>query len=394
MAVDITDRKMAVESLLRSEERTRLMLESVTDYAIFTMDVAGRIDSWNPGAERLFEYTREEALGESAAIIFTAEDRAKGAFDEEMRIARETGSAADERWHTRKSGTRFFANGVLSCMGHGTQVLGYIKVAQDLTAKRESEQALVQARQDLERRVSERTRELADANAALRKEMTERMQSEELRVRLLSHLVDAQENERRRLSRELHDQFGQQVTALALKVSALQSMRDLKPAVRKELEALESIAKQLDSDIDHLAWELRPTALDDLGLIEALNDYVRTWSKHFGVQVELQTSGAAGGRLPAHIETVLYRIAQEALNNVAKHAAARAVELILEQRAEHVSLIIEDDGIGFDSEAAIADPPGLGLVGMRERAAFAGGTLEIESRPGGGTSVFVRVPLP
>ena len=394
MAIDITERKRASEALVRSDARLRLTLDAVTDYAIFTMDTSGLVDSWNRGAERIFGYTEAEALGRSAAFIFTPEDRASGGVQEEMRVARETGSATDERWHLRKDGTRFFASGVLSSIRHGTQVLGYIKVAQDLTSKREADEALRQARDLLEDRVMERTRELADANMALRMEVAERMQSEDLRVRLLGHVVDAQENERRRLARELHDQFGQQITALTLKLSTLKSMKDLQPEVRSELEALETIARQLDSDVEHLAWELRPTVLDDLGLVDALNDYTKTWSKHFGLEAHLHTSGIDGARLSDEIETVLYRIAQEALNNVAKHAGASSVELILAQRADHVSLIIEDDGVGFDADNEIAIPSGLGVAGMRERAAFAGGTLEIESRRGAGTSIFVRIPTP
>ena len=392
MAVDITDRRRASAALVRVEERLRLMLESVADYAIFTMDAAGVIDSWNLGAQRLFGFTEEEALGQASAIIFTPEDRAKGADEEEMRIARERGAAPDERWHVRKGQGRFFASGVLSCMRSGDQVIGYVKVAQDLTEKRETEEALRRARDELEARVAERTSELARSNAALRREVAQRAESQELRVRLLGHLVDAQENERKRLSRELHDQLGQQLTALTLKLATLKSMHGLPAEVRSELDALEAIAKQVDLDIDHLAWELRPTALDDLGLVEALNDYVKTWSSHFGLPAKLHTAGIERERLSGVAETVLYRIAQEALNNVAKHAGASGVELILEQRADHVSLIVEDDGIGFEVDEAVVNPDSLGLVGMRERAAFAGGTLEIESRPGKGTTIFVRIP--
>jgi PAS domain S-box-containing protein len=392
MAVDITERKRASEALVRSEERLRLMIESVADYAIFTTDAAGLIDSWNLGAQRLFGFTEAEALGQSCAIIFTPEDRVKSAHEEEMRIARERGAAPDERWHVRKGGGRFFASGTLTCMRNGEQVLGYTKVAQDLTTKRETDEALRLARDELEARVATRTGELAQSNEALRSEVARGAESQELRIRLLRHLVDAQEQERKRLSRELHDQLGQQLTALTLKLATLKSMEGLDPAVRGELDGLEAIAKQVDSDIDYLAWELRPTALDDLGLVEALNDYARTWSKHFGLPAKLHANGFDGERLSGLVETVLYRIAQEALNNVAKHAGASGVELILDKRADHVSLIVEDDGIGFDADQTVTNPSSLGLVGMRERAAFAGGTLEIESGPGKGASVFVRIP--
>jgi signal transduction histidine kinase len=169
-------------------------------------------------------------------------------------------------------------------------------------------------------------------------------------------------------------------------------MRELEGSARGEIETLENITKQLDADLDFLVWELRPTALDDLGLVEALTDYVATWSKYFGLQAQLHTRGMQSRRLASQIEIMLYRVAQEALNNVAKHAAAKRVELILEQRSDHVSLIIEDDGIGFDPDAVGENAKGLGLTGMRERAAFAGGTAAVESRPDAGTTVFVRIP--
>lgn len=392
MAVDITDRRRAADALTRSETYFRLVIDSVRDYAIFTMDAAGDIDTWNIGAERIFGYTEQEAVGQSARMIFTPEDRAVGAPEEEMRVAREEGSAPDERWHIRKNGDRFYASGILSAVLNGGGLVGYSKVAQDLTARREAETALSQAREDLEVRVAQRTHELAQINTELKKEVAERKQSEDLRVRLLGQLVDAQENERRRIARELHDQLGQQVTALRLKLSSLKMMDALHATARDEIGTLEGITEQIDADLDFLVWELRPTTLDDLGLAEALTDYVATWSKYFGLPVQLHTRGMQRERLAGDIEIMLYRVAQEALNNVVKHAAAKRVELILERRADHVSLIIEDDGVGFDPDAVSANAKGFGLRGMRERVAFAGGTVAFESRPDEGTTIFFRIP--
>lgn len=142
-----------------------------------------------------------------------------------------------------------------------------------------------------------------------------------------------------------------------------------------------------------MVWEMRPTALDDLGLQAALSSYVENWSKHFGVPVQLHTSGMDRDRLTLEIETALYRIAQEALNNIAKHAAATHVAVMLECRAGQVSLIIEDDGVGFDAHrVGVAGGKELGLVGMRERTALIGGTVDIESQPGVGATVVVRIP--
>ena len=137
---------------------------------------------------------------------------------------------------------------------------------------------------------------------------------------------------------------------------------------------------------------MRPTALDDLGLRAALANYVQDWSTRVSIPAELHTAGLTTDRLGSEIETTLYRIAQEALNNIAKHASAGNVEIILERRQNHVSLVVEDDGVGFDLGGVDADRRGFGLLGMQERAALVGATLHIESAPGEGTTILVRMP--
>jgi len=160
-----------------------------------------------------------------------------------------------------------------------------------------------------------------------------------------------------------------------------------------QIESLQTIAKQLDEDADSLIWELRPIALDDLGLVAALSKYVENWSKHFGVCADVHAIGIEKGRLTMEMETVLYRIAQEALNNVAKHAAAGKVDILLECHPDQISLIVEDNGVGFDDEQIYgAADQRMGLIGMRERAALVGGTFAVESTPGNGSTVVVRIP--
>jgi signal transduction histidine kinase len=155
------------------------------------------------------------------------------------------------------------------------------------------------------------------------------------------------------------------------------------------------MVRHLDADVDLLIRELRPIVLDDLGLRAALSNYVNNWSKHFGVRTELHVSGMDQDRLPSEIETALYRVTQEALTNVAKHADAQNVGILLERRPDHISLIIEDDGTGFDGENAFnLRERGLGLIGMRERVVLVGGTVHVESRPGAGATVVVRIPAP
>jgi PAS domain S-box-containing protein len=217
-------------------------------------------------------------------------------------------------------------------------------------------------------------------------DLTER--NERARAEMLGRLVFAQEDERRRIAREMHDQFGEQLTALGHRIAALREAAGERPELRDRIDALQRVAQQLDRDVDYLVWELRPTALDDLGLRAALSNYIQNWSARSGIDARLHAPDLLGDRLPPEMETTLYRIAQEALTNVAKHSRAKHVELVLERTAEHVLLMIEDDGVGFETGASTA---GFGLLGMQERASLVGATLEIESAVGQGTTILVRM---
>jgi two-component system sensor histidine kinase UhpB len=227
-------------------------------------------------------------------------------------------------------------------------------------------------------------------------DLTERRQAEAERARteLLSRLVFAQEDERRRIAREMHDQFGEQLTALSHSISSLKEACAHSPALADSVATLEKIARQLDRDVDQLVWELRPTALDDLGLHAALANYVQDWSRRVEIPAELHTSGLLDERLPGDAETTLYRIAQEALTNVAKHSKATHVDVLLERQGDAVSLIVEDNGVGFDEDPQAPRRDGFGLLGMQERAALVGASVEVESTPGKGTTVFLRMTIP
>jgi two-component system CheB/CheR fusion protein len=390
--LDITQRKATEEQLSASEERLRLLIESVTDYAIIIQDVEGRIEIWNPGAERIFGYTRAEAVGQSIEIIFTPEDREHGAHVEEMAVAREQSCANDERWHVRKDGSRFYASGVLTVLRDGG-LMGYAKIARDLTESKRAEEELRRAHEELEHRVEARTSELALANDSLQRENIERRQLERSRLQLLRKLVRTQEDERRRIAREIHDHLGQQSTALRLNLEALKEQCAAYKELCEPIAQTQAIAARLDSEVDFLAWELRPASLDDIGLSAALANFTKDWSKHFGIPADYHSTDMDKERPSPETETCLYRIAQEALNNTYKHARAKRVDVLLERRDHSVVLIVEDDGDGFDVEEKASSQEGLGLLGMSERAALVGGALEIESTPGGGTTVFARVPV-
>ena len=386
--VDITDLKEAEAAVREREERLRLIVESATDYAIVTLDAARLVTSWSPGAAAAFGYAGEEMLGRPADIIFTPEDRAAGAPEAEARTGLREGRAADERWHLRKDGTRFFASGVLTPLGNGGS-RGFVKVARDLTDRKRMEDELREARDELEARVAERTAELARANEALRDALAARKE-------LLWRVVSAQEDERRRISRELHDGLGQELTALILGLKALERATPEGAPGRARLLEVEAVVGRIGREAHDLAVELRPTALDDIGLGAALAAYVSRWSERTGVAAAFESLGLDGDRLPPEVESTVYRVVQEALNNAAKHAAARHVSVIVERRPDEVTTLVEDDGRGFDPARTDPGPDRrrLGLLGMRERLALVGGDLLVESGEDQGTTVRARIPIP
>lgn len=380
---DVTEWRRAEERVRTSEERLRFLVEGALDYAIFTMKEDGRIDSWNPGAERMFGYRADEIQGQDAAVLFTPEDRAQGVPQHEFETARMTGRAGDERWLIRKDGTRLYCSGVMRRLGEGANV-GFAKIARDLTSQREAETTLQRSHDQLEVRVDERTAELLA-------EVGRRADAQEHVMTLLRTLVTAQEDERARIARDLHDQLGQQITALRL---ALERHRE-SHAVGGQADDLDkalALARDIDSEVDFLAWELRPAALDDLGLSAVLPRFLNEWSAHYGVRTNFQATGTVPPRLSPEAETTFYRITQEALTNVVKHAHATRVDVVLEGQRAIVTLVIEDDGIGFEP-SAVDKATGIGLLGMHERAALVGASLQVESATGKGTTIYLRCPV-
>jgi PAS domain S-box-containing protein len=368
-----------------------MVIDSIDDFAIFTTDTNGIIQLWNSGAQQLFGWTAHEACGKHARLIFTPEDQAAGGVEAEMRTALERGRAPDERWHIRKDGTRFYASGVLTVLRPKGQTVGFVKIARDLTERKTLEDALRDANDALEVRVHQRTLELAQRNESLASEVRIREAVEAEIKKLFDRLVSIQEVERRRISRDIHDELGQAMTALKLNLDALESTVPSTERFATLLARSHRLARDLDEAIDFLTWELRPVATDQVSLSAALEDLVRSWSRRFDVPAEFVAAGDY--RLPANVQENLYRLAQEALHNVAKHARATRVSVMLVRRDGELVLLVEDDGCGFavDDTAGQSMKGGLGLTSMNERAALAGGTLEVESAVGRGTCLSVRI---
>jgi PAS domain S-box-containing protein len=226
-------------------------------------------------------------------------------------------------------------------------------------------------------------------------DITERRRAEDLRSRFIERVISAQEEERRRIARELHDGLGQTLTSLLPRLRILEETPTLEGVLARVPELQRLIVAAAD-EMRFLARALRPPALDELGLGAALEHYTADYTRAHGVPIHLFITGLDSGRLPREVETTLYRIAQEALTNVGKYASAQTVTVVLKRQPAFVQMLVEDDGCGFDCDAVLRDlePKGhLGLVGMQERASLLGGSLTIESKPGSGTTVCVRIPL-
>ena len=210
---------------------------------------------------------------------------------------------------------------------------------------------------------------------------------------LASQVIKAQEDERRRVSRELHDDTAQILFAQILQLGALKSFDD--PAIQRTAAALEQSTVEALEGVRRLALELRPPALDDLGLAEAIAELCQRFREQTGITIDLSVRGMRT-RLAPEFELVLYRIAQEAITNVVKHGRAQRIWLDLDRSESDVSLAIKDNGSGFDRSQIVPGDGvglGLGLFGMEERASLLGGSLKIWSEPGIGTEVFAFVPL-
>jgi PAS domain S-box-containing protein len=384
----VTDEERAGSTFDKRDDVLRLALDCLTEHAFVTLAPDGVITSWNVGAQHLFGHSRERAVGVHVSMIFKPEDQESGVRMEDLQRADRLGSVSGSRWVVHEDGSRRYVRATIVALRPDSRCVGYVALAQEAPVPMPSDRDGRSMRNILMARVEDTTRRLAESNALLATEIADRTQAEAARIRLLRRLVVAQEEERRRIARDLHDDLGQRLTALRLTLEAgVKEPREPQPAITTALQML----ARIDQSVDFLAWELRPAALDELGLDKVLETYAAEWSRHTGIRATFHTGARDVGRFAPELEASIYRIAQEALNNVAKHAHACSVNVLLEQRDQTIVLVVEDDGAGFPPTGS--GETMIGLTGMRERAAAVGGTTEIEPTPHGGTTVLTRVPL-
>ena len=357
----------AENALQRSEERFRRLVEGVQDYAIYSMDPSGIITSWNEGARRIKGYTAEEIIGQSFSRFYTPEDLKRSLPAKVLQMAREEGHYEGEGWRVRKDGSRFWSNVVVTPLRNdrGT-LIGFSKITRDMTERR----ALLE-------RIQRHAADLEQTQQTLR--------------RLSGQLLRVQDEERRRLARELHDGAGQILAALNMNLETLaDATKDqLSSNLFRRLTESITLANQVIRETRTLSYLLHPPLLDEAGLTDALHWFVGGFIDRSGIQTRLDVADDFP-RLPRDLETAIFRIIQEALTNIHRHSGSRTASIQLTVAGEEILLAVSDQGKGIPSEPDTAEQNGnghnghgrkrslgVGIAGMRERVLQLGGRFEI-----------------
>jgi PAS domain S-box-containing protein len=369
-------------ALRRSEERFRLFVDAVQDYAIFTLDTQGHISSWNTGAERIKGYRISEIIGKHFSVFYPEEDIRSGKPQWELETAAREGRLEDEGWRLRKDGSRFWANVIITALRDETgKLIGFGKVTRDFTERVRTNQAL---QKEIEKK-TEIERKLHESEKSLR----------QLSLRLLQ----AQDEERRRIGRDLHDSVGQYLVGLKMKVDSLKSSAERNHRQDTvELAECAYLTEEAIKEVRTISYLLYPPMLEELGLRSAIPWYLEGFAKRSGIKTTFEISPDFD-RIPRDLELALFRVLQESLTNVHRHSGSSTAIVRLLAMNQAAILQVIDGGNGVPSknwEDRAQDwmgAFGVGLRGMNERMRQLGGSLALSSTQGG-TTVTATVPVP
>jgi PAS domain S-box-containing protein len=363
---DLTEQQRNEMALRRSEERARVFIEAVKDYAIFLLDPDGYISTWNTGAERIKGYKASEIIGQHFSIFYPEEDKRAGKPAWELTVAKKDGRFEEEGWRVRKDGSRFWANVVITPVkDHAGTLIGFAKVTRDFTQRMLAQKALEDSQQQL-RASEESLRELS------------------------LHLLRTQDEERRRIGREIHDSLGQYLSVLKMKLDSISPEQD-------EIKACAALTEQCVKEVRTISYLLYPPMLEEMGLKSAIPWYLDGFSARSGIETSFDIPSDLG-RLGRDAELVLFRVLQESLTNVQRHSTSKTADISISWADDVVTLKVIDRGKGMPAEVLEQGSQdwmgslGVGLRGMSERLRQLGGALNVSSSDRG-TEVRATIPF-
>lgn len=358
----------------QNAEIFRLLVESVRDYAVFVLDPNGLVITWNPGAQTIKGYAADEILGQHFSKFYLPEAVQSGWPARELLLAEKEGRFADEGWRVKKDGSAFWASVTITALrDRDGRLTGFAKVTQDMTERKQWEERVQELNKELRARVAQ---------------LDESQRVIELRTlelqRLSAQLLHIQDEERRRIARDLHDELGQQLTGLKMVLDS-----------KKGNEEASHLAETALSMVRNLSYLLHPPLLDEAGLRPALHWYVDGLSKRSNIDISLELKPKMFPRLSKDIEVTVFRVIQECLSNVYRHSGTESARVEIEKQADRVIIRVRDYGKGCPLELASVQSSarlGVGISGMRERIRQFGGDLVV-ARAEPGTLVEARIPL-
>jgi PAS domain S-box-containing protein len=373
-----TERDHGAEYRLRHDDEIfRLLVESVKDYAIFLLDPTGRVVTWNQGAERIKGYKANEIIGQHFSRFYPKEAQESQWPQRELEIAGKEGRFSDEGVRVRKDGSTFWAHVVITALSDETGALrGYSKVTRDLTERRTLEERSRRLNKELRARVTE---------------LTESQRLVELRTlelqKLSAELLRVQDEERRRMARTLHDDLGQELTALKIALDVMNHAG----ANQNLAQPIELVDRCLNK-VRSMSYLLHPPLLDESGLLAALHWYLEGIKARTGLQISFDYKPRLFPRLPREVETAVFRVIQESLTNIYRHSGSADARIEIQQDSDRVKVRIRDFGKGISDASQFGFNSGVGISGMKERVKQLNGDLRI-SRAEPGTLVEASVPI-